>query len=56
MLQGGWQQRGGGGGRKGSKCNQSESTLARLAERAEIWQGLGGRVRFRKASSKCSLF
>lgn len=41
--------------KKSSKCNQSESTLACLTERAEIWQGLGGRVRFRKPSSKCSL-
>lgn len=52
MLQSGWQQ---GGGKKSSKCNQSESTLVRLTEWAEIWQGLGGRVRFRKPSSKCSL-
>ena len=52
MLQSGWQQGGGGGV---SKCNQSESTLARLTEWAEIWQGLGGWVRFRKPSSKCSL-
>lgn len=46
---------GGGGGGKSSKCNQSESTLAFLPERAEIWQGLDGRVHFRKPSSKCTL-
>lgn len=38
----------------GSKCNQSESTPACRTEQAEIWQGLGGRVHFRKPSSKCS--
>lgn len=49
-VEGDWESGGGG-----SKCNQSESTPACRTERVEIWQGLGGRVHFRKPSSKWSL-